>query len=480
MKGYTSMSDHGLASVSTTVNHTINDSLREKCADLYVVAEDGQRIPCSKYLVLSSCKTLETLTLGLSGVDITDDLDLSDEEVKEVCVPFPSEPLRKALDVVHNTVDPLMLSLDEAESALRGMNYLDCPPHLLDTVAHGMIMTLCTLSRPYHIHLRKVVSGIEGLYDAQIPVDSQSQAELLATVFRNAHLLFSSRKNMRALLKMFLQQFPTWCGFKHHILVPLSESLGGIPVVTACDMIGILMTTFPLCLLIPEMLDVIAQPLCEDHVAALLGIPGSGVYYHPGEMEIVIDKMETKLKASTEPSETSCCSSSSSSWMQVLHNIKIGLQLYDAIPMNSMGITGSTLLFDHISMASVAIHCPLVLQTMLRLRAAPWLSIVLHPITGMLTVQLRLRRLDSVPRCATELQMRVVVMSSRVSAIGELWYVFNMPAGPPLQLVSTQATHVYGDENTVKSILSSTSLRWIRIDIFFGAVSVLKYPLQLF
>lgn len=106
--------------------------LLQDCADLYVVCDDGTRIPCSKFHVSRKCQIL---------------LWLAEDVQSSRDIPFPGIPsknLMLALDVIHELVSFQTYSLEEIDAAYRGFDVLGCTIDMSSRV-WDLVKTTATL-----------------------------------------------------------------------------------------------------------------------------------------------------------------------------------------------------------------------------------------------------------------------------------------------------------------------------------------------
>ena len=129
--------------------------LLNECADIFIVCDDGVRIPCSRFHVSTRCAILHW---------VTEDTTVGRE------IPFPSIPsktLQRALDIVHDIVSLDECTLEDINEASVGFDVLGCTiemaPRIWDLVGPGSNAKIETL-RPYLSNLvRSVKVGREGV-----------------------------------------------------------------------------------------------------------------------------------------------------------------------------------------------------------------------------------------------------------------------------------------------------------------------------
>lgn len=129
--------------------------LLNECADIFIVCDDGVRIPCSRFHVSTRCAILHW---------VTEDTTVGRE------IPFPSIPsktLQCALDIVHDIVSLDECTLEDIDEASVGFDVLGCTiemaPRIWDLVGPGSNAKIETL-RPYLSNLvRSVKVGREGV-----------------------------------------------------------------------------------------------------------------------------------------------------------------------------------------------------------------------------------------------------------------------------------------------------------------------------
>jgi hypothetical protein len=429
-------------------------SIKEKYSDLRLVASDGKEVECSRFVMMSHCGLLQDIA------ECTEDFDTR----TSFTILYDSHALRIIVDILHSVLDPWTVSRVDLESAVRIADYLKCDK-IIQTLIDALWASI-TLDLDRRVPLQTITT--DGTVLAPLP-RRPSHPEALESLFTNIKWLFKDNLHMNDVIDTLVKISPTWPLFQGH-LRRIVQELVQINIRMAILICRRLITFFPASILMLELLDLLPHPVSVEDVVALLGTACSGVYYHPGEIGLVLDRA---LEVSPPPPSSS--SKHGSNIRSVLHTIKVGLQLYDPIPASASPIHGSVLLYEHVPTASALLQIHTRLRRFRSIRIASWLSITLHPTTGGVNFRLHLRKIDTLSRVASSCQVRIITMCNKTKQIGECWWLYG---GGAVVLNTTLTPHlaIYrcGDEDTIRQCIMSHDLSSLRFDVYYGQHSILS------
>lgn len=390
--------------------------------------DDGERVPCDRFIMRSLCGVLNRL--------MEDAATASDERGRTV-IPVPgrpSAPFWVAVDVLHGGRVTWKLDLDEVLRVTECMAYLECNVH-----DNGLDSRLWQLVR---------------------------QSEL-------AHLLPHVPRLLRSLVtagvtaRRLIQLRPAWTDFRRDVLGALPP--GELDGVLVDSLVAYAPNYFPPHLVMEwalgacmHMGEARAQRLASQH----------GVMCHPCEVPLVLRKLVDLYETRGEWSRSTA---------GLLRSLLASIDKYDIAPAAAARAHGSVIKFHDVPMASVCLLVDVGRPPGRGVRVTKWLTVDLRP--GGFDVRFQPRKIDDLSADCTELQLRV--MCSPCSDSGwpepaEAWYVFDDIGGPDDEdddrYALSRAARVMGDAAGVRAALHGRGTRRLRLDFFFGRVSVLDNP----
>lgn len=388
--------------------------------------DDGQRVPCDRFIMRSLCGVLDRLL---------EDAQPSSDARGRTLIPVPgrpSAPFWVAVDVLHGARVSWQLDLDEVLRVTECMAYLECNVH--DNALDSRLWQL---------------------------VRDSELARLLPHVPRLLRSLVTAGVTARRLIQLC----PLWTTFREDVLDALApEDLDGVLI---DSLVAYAPNYFPPHLVLEWALgaclhvgEARAQRLASQH----------GVMCHPCEIPVVLRKLVDLYERHVDWSRPAG---------GLLRSLLTSIDKYDIAPATAAKAHGSVIKFHDVPMASACLLLDAGRAPARGVRVTHWLSVTLRP--HGLEVRFRPRRIDELSASCTELQLRVMCASCGESSPppAEAWYVFEDIGGPDDdddQYTLSRASRVLGDAAAVSGALRGRGPRRLRLDFFFGRVSVLDNP----
>lgn len=273
--------------------------LLEECADLYIVCDDGTRIPCSKFHVSKQCQILYWV-----GEDFG--------PIRDVPFPgIPSKNLRLALDVIHEISNLNDYSLEDTDAASKGFDVLGCEidtmPRVWELVQHTA--TIAQL----RARLPKLMRS-KGVRRSEVLHRAVTLAPLLHEVLLTARC----------------------CEPDPDLAVYLASNLAKfIPPVP----------------LIQMLLDAVPK-MTHSHVLHIAGCDGVGTYIHPREVSEILALSRDAIRTTDKESIAA---------YTFVRAMACATSTYDCVPMSSSTLSGSLIMYHDSQSTSVLVAldgCP--------------------------------------------------------------------------------------------------------------------------
>ena len=378
--------------------------------------DDGVRVPCDRFLVRSLCSVVRRLL-----EDAICDLDPRGRSVIPVPL-LPSAPFWHAMDVLHGCVKIDTLDL----------------PSLLGVAASFEFLG---------------ASAFDAIVDAQLWVALRPAGfeVLLAHVPR----LLRNPTLAPAVVQHLIVTHPMWADFRERVLGALKDHAD--PAVLTAIM-HYAPNYFPPALVANWVLD--AWQGADAELVKL--VSHHGVMYHPCETPEVLRRVANAMgDASLRALLKMACTSA---------------QTFEGVPWTSGGARGSLLSYTDTSMVSVSVQLePGRLPS--RVRAARWLRLHLCQ-DGRLDVCFEPRRIEG--QTSSCMQLRVMALDAPglpVKECVEAWWMFDIQDDDGDEAYTlAHAVSTMGNVAGLTAMLRQQSVRQLRLDFFYGSVSVLDKP----
>lgn len=388
--------------------------------------DDGQRVPCDRFIMRSLCGVLARLL---------EDAQPASDVRGRTLIPVPgrpSAPFWVAVDVLHGGRLAWKLGLDEVLRVTECMAYLECNVH--DNALDSRLWQL---------------------------VRQSELAHLLPHVPRLLRSLVTAGVAARRLIQLR----PLWADFRRDVLDALAP--GELDGVLIDSLVAYAPNYFPPHLVLEwalgaclHMGEARAQRLASQH----------SVMCHPCEVPLVlrtlVDLYETR---------GDWCRSAGG----LLRSVLTSIDKYDIAPLAAARAHGSVIKFHDVPMASVCLLMDAGRPPARGVRVTRWLTVTLRP--HGLEARFRPRKIDDLSVNCSALQLRVMCAACGESSSTEpteAWYLFDDIGGPDDddQYTLSHASRVLGDAAGVCEALQGRGPRRLRLDFFFGRVSVLDNP----
>lgn len=388
--------------------------LLAECADLFVVCDDGTKIPCSKFHVSRQCQILFWV-----GEDVT-------EMPREV--PFPgisSRNLTLALDIIHEIADIDDYSLDQVDAAIKGFDVLGCT---FDTSARvwDLVRTTATLD-----HLRARLPRLMRSKD----VDRNN---VILRVVTMAPLYDDVITTMKC------------CQPDAEMAVYLAITLGKyVPIIP----------------LIKHIINAVPN-MTADQILRIAGCNGIGTYIHPREVsEILAYVRDAMIDIGSADMAT----------YSFLRAMASAMHTYDCIPLSCSTLNGSLVMFHDAQSVSLLVTLDGT-PPQRRIKMTKWLKFSLE--RGMAVATIRAHGIDTVSKTARCMDVRMFARTSGQHAeiwhswTKPLWRPTHEVSTAECPRVTGDKA-VF--DAVIEAGLFSKRMT-IRIDVFYGETSALDCP----
>lgn len=401
--------------------------LLAQCADAVVCTSNGTHIPVSKYTCMASCPLLREL-MDATTLEKTAD--------GKVIIPIPgtdSSCLQLTLEIIHGVRLVPSLSLAEVLSVLSGTSFLGCiamEDALMDRLWSLMSCASITLVREH------------------------------------AGTLLRSPNHGVKMLSLLIRLMPLWKDFRTF----LEADYVAMDAELAVFMGSQLVKFFPPATVLCALVDLLPRAsLTQSTLLKLVGLPGSGVYFHPRETTAMISMMLNYFGAKRwDPSVEAC-----------FRTLMDASRRYEAVPHAASVINGSVFMYDGAPTSSAYLAIDRRLTTTKTVRVCPWLRVVINPGTGHIQLWLRPYKMDEMSRVARNIQLRLTAGHSAEMDNVDVWYEWhNVSVTPSTVLTVASVNRSTGSHSAFHEAVRSSSLKSLRLDVFYGALSALDNPLD--
>lgn len=393
--------------------------LMNRCADMRLRADDGTIIPCCRYNCLSTCTVLR---------ELAESMDVQPGQEFEVPVPnVPSLPLRLAVESLHGLRCPTTLSLDEVKETLHGLDVLGCT-----------CLDFLLLDRAWSL-VQKA------------PLD-------VFTSFA-PHFLQSKTYQLPC-LKELVRRMPLWTDFQDWL-----SAWSDLDATLAKVMVANLVKFYPACTVLLTIFDELPNAaMTETTLLELIGLAHTDVFYHPEDVRLILQRVVNVFTVRH--------------WSPVvlgaLKTFLGGLKCYEVAPSMANDVHGSVVTFEATPHASVRITFDSRPATPKTMVVAPWLRLEYTLSTGHIHPILRLWKLDAMARKCQNVQLRITATSGTVTHT-DVWYTWD-DIDPRDVLTVNSADSMQGSQAALSRTLMSPSLRAVRLDVYYGRLSILREP----
>jgi hypothetical protein len=388
------------------------------CADLFVVCDDGTRIPCSKFHVSRQCQILFWVR-----EDVT---DMPRE------VPFPGVPSKNlilALDIIHEISKIDDYSLDQVDTAGKGFDVLGCA---FDTSARVWELVRTTASID---HLRSRLPKL-------MRSDNVKRNDVISKVITMAPLYDDVILTMKS------------CQPDAEMAVYLAITLGKyVPIVP----------------LVKHIIDTVPN-MTADQIIRVAGCNGIGTYIHPREVSEILGFVRDN--AYYYKHEKDSAMNATYSFIRAMAS---AMHTYDFVPLSCSTLNGSLIMFHDAQSVSLYITLDGT-PPKRRIKMAKWITFSLEH--GMAVAHIRAHGIDMASKRARCMDVRMFARTSGQYA--EVWYSWSKPTWRPMVEVSTaECQRVTGDKAVFDAVIEAglfSKRMTIRIDVFYGETSALEHP----
>jgi hypothetical protein len=201
----------------------------------------------------------------------------------------------------------------------------------------------------------------------------------------------------------------------------------------------------------------------------LAGIPGAGVYFHPRETVNLVSMLARYFGSKKWDTNIESC----------FRTLMDAYRQYEAVPHQASGVNGSVFMYDGAPTSSVLLSVDRRLTKPQTVRVCPWLRVMITPSTGHVHLWLRPHKVDEMARVATNFQVRLTAGHSLELDNVDVWYEWhNVNVMPHTLLSVATVNRSTGSHDAFHEAMRSSSLKSLRLDVFYGPLSVLDNPLD--
>lgn len=382
---------------------------------------DGRGIPCVRYYCMSTCEVIRNLA---------EDVELAKDARGRAVVPFPmvsSTDLALAVEVIHGARTVSSLTDATAPATLRGLQALGHTAHTAHIMEHLW---------------RQVCDG--GMLDLHPHLN-----ELLHTV----------SVRLPALRKLVVL-CPTWPEFRDRVL---GEVRMDAPLATY--LLQHLSKFFPAGPLFAHILSVV--PLAALNAASALAMftaPKNAPSFHPAEAVEALHALAAKFEeGGWDPA-----------LLDLFRALLTAAQVYDVAPHAANTMHGTIVLLENTPVASLLLAVQDRKAVAVTRKMAPWMSLTADWLTGVVDAKFCVARLDDGGRHARCCQVRLTAYGDGSCGLrcAELWYVFE-GVNPLVAFNLSDGQYGAGCVESFRSLMRSSTLARLRIDLFYGGHNVL-------
>lgn len=390
------------------------DGVLDRCSDMELHC-DSTIIKANAFTMITSCEIIKNLSEDFDDISV---------------IPFPgadAHALRIAVEVIHGIANISELSLEDAELCHNGFEFLGCTVRRKKLLAR--LWQLISKTQDHHVFLR------------------------------HAEMFMSSDYYVRNFLNTFKMLCPKWNDFqKVFDNVRLTEHIATVCMLRLCRY-------FPVHLVFEKLIDSFpGHCLTFDTCVKLLGSYNTGVYHHPDEVVMSINKILSKFRGEDRAVH--------------LQTITTAFGMYDASPGSKLIAT--TLSFKNEPKTSVLlkIYDPYLGSRTLKVKRI--LTATLNTQYGTIGGFFDIEKMDEQRYYPTTVLLRITTYTNDapwdVDVIGhsytltETWREYkNVEYGDPLTELESPDTWNEDDEKALTEALKNIDhLRYIRLDFFYG------------
>lgn len=402
-------------------NGSAMKDLLEKCSDIHVRCSDGDLVAANKFTLLSTCTVLRDMCSEFEDLSVIP-MDTLPKRLVEV-----------AIEVIHGVRKIQDLSLEETELCLEGFDIFGC-----------VILRKKLLSRLWAL-ISKSTSNDE--------------------VFRHGERLLFSELHARDYLNKVKSLCPKWKDFKELFQrVQLCESVALLCMWRLCKF-------FSAHLVFEAILDAFPpHVLTLDTCFKIWGSYRTGVYHHPDEIVMSTNKVLSKFPECER--------------VHHLQTISDAFGSYETSPGSKL--ISTTLTFANEPFTSVLIKVYEPFQGTRSLRIGKFLTLALNTTTGRLSGTLDVNKLHAFEHYPTTILLRLTTFVSasnyRYDIIGhsyttqEVWREYP-DVEDTVELEDYLPYTTTDEEALINALRSADTLRYIRLDFFYGPSDIRKTPI---
>lgn len=377
---------------------------------------DGTVVKANAFTMVSSCTLLRNMF---------EEFGILSPVVIDAISPMM---IKVAVDVIHGLKRPGDLSLSELDACYHGFDFLGCT-----------------------ILGKKMMARLWQLVSKSNDKD---------TFFRFADRLMASEMHARDLLNALKSLCPKWNDFKEIFRhIQLSEHIAMFCMWRLCRF-------FPAHLVFDAILDAYPRSLLTfETCVKILGSYRTGVYHHPDEVIISMNKILSKFKDDEKAIH--------------IQTICDAFCMYEASPTSKLIAT--TLTFSNQPKSSVLLKIYDPFRGSKVLRARRFLNATVNTIDGKLAGTVDLDKLDEIQHVPATLLLRITTYSSTLPwtydvidhayKVTETWREYgDLTTDYPDAILLDEPTKTDMNEERILSeaLRNVDELRYIRLDFFYG------------
>lgn len=396
-------------------------ALLDQCADMEVRCLRGETIKANTFTMAASCSLIRTLVEDF-------------EPTTEVVLPIEDDHcIRVAVDMIHGIRCLSTATYDDVDACYRGFDFLGCTAHRKKLQARLWHFVARSHDRDFVFAnaQRLVLSGPSGAYT----IDYLNKVKSMCPMW----------KDFRRVLAHFT----------------MTE-----PIAMLC--MGRLCKYFPAHLVFDAIVDAFPPAfLTYDTCIKVLGSYRTGPYHHPDEVVMTMNNILSRFKDDENAVH--------------LRTISDAMCMYEASP--GTNLTATTLTYSTEPRASVLIKLYDPYQGSKPLRVKRFLSVNVNTITGIVSGRIDVDKMDEHRYFPREVLVRLMTYNSETASdcdlidhkytVHEAWRVFRHVA-PHLPLHEPDASNADDELAIQGSIQDIRTLRYIRLDFFFGHGDIRK------
>lgn len=393
-------------------------------SDLELHCADGIVVKANAFTMITACEVLKHMYEDLGSL-------------KTIPLPgFDASIATVTVNVIHGLTSFADMSLEDVEKCCTGFEYLGCT-----------VLGKKLLARIWYF---------------------VSKTDDPLVLFKFADRLLASETHARDVLNKLKTLCPSWKDFAKvfdHVTMNIDTAV-------LCQ--WRLSRYFPSHLVFGRLLDAFPESvLTFDMCTTIMGCYRTGMYYHPDELVIISNKILSKFK--DEPKAT------------YLQAISDAFCMYEVSPSVSK-LMATTLTFSNEPKTSVLIKAYDPFRGTRSLKVKRFMTASINTMDGVIGGVCDIEKLDETRHYPSTLLVRIICYNTATPnqrdtidsayAVAEVWREFrSLDHGEIVQLEHPTVRDHANEHLVSKAIASIDTLRYIRIDFFYGHGDIRKLPI---